>query len=152
MRSAGIYLIKNELVLCSSATTTVGLHCLIAPYVHLPEDANDAEIVAAINKVMDANQYKIPHPKQDEWSSLSKDHLKGLGLKTFKEEKKTPFCSLDDNRKSFIFSSKKKEKVGSGSMYIEDAITEISKEESNEKIAAALRAALDICKQNDDTP
>ena len=152
MRYAGIYLIKNKLVLCSSASSAVGGHLSVAPYIHLPEDANDDEIVSAINKVMDANQYKVPHPKQDEWSSRGKNHLKGLGLKTYKEQKEALHCSLADNGESFIFSPSKKEKVGLGSTFVEDALIEISKEESNEKIAAALRAALDICKQNNDTP
>jgi len=151
MRYADIYLIKNELVFCSSATTTVGLLLSIAPYIHLPEDANDDEIVSAINTVIEANQYKIPHPKQDEWTDFGKNRLKNLGLKSYKEEYAIALvCSVEENEKSFLFFPTRNEGARKGYTFISDSVIEISKKESNEKIAAALREALDICKQNDE--
>ena len=145
MRSAAVYQIKNKIIFCSSARTSETVGISIPPYIHLLKDASDEHIASAIGEIIQANQFDIPHPKQNEWAAIGKMHLEGLGVKSMSEiHKKAIYCLIEENHHNLIFTPSEKEGNNGGFLHVTKTAITVSITSQPKQIAEALRQALQI--------
>lgn len=145
MRSATVYQIKDTVILCSNAYTVAGVGLSIPPYIHLSKNASDEKIVSAINDVIDANQFGVPHPKQHEWGIISKKHLEGLGIKSMSAiYNKAVYCLIEENGNNLIFTPSKKEGTKGGFLHVPEMAVIVSMTSPPKQIADGLRKVLQI--------
>jgi hypothetical protein len=148
MRYAAIYKMKNNLVLCSNAQTTDGVSISTEPYVHLGKEVTALEIKEAIDKVITSNQYGIPHPKQNEWNTISKKHLEGLGVKSISElHKKANYCSIIEDDKVLTFCPTINAGNIGGYTFVFEKKISVSYDASPVEIFTALEKALRISEE-----
>ncbi|WP_207516004.1 hypothetical protein [Longitalea luteola] len=143
MRYASVYKTNKVLIFCSNAQTTEGVNLSIPPYIHLEKDANAVDVTNAINKVIEGNQFNVPHPKHNEWEEISQKHLAGLGIKSLSMlHKKAIYCSIYEDSETLIFYPARNAGQTRGYEFISDMHIKVPMNASADRIFAALQETL----------
>ena len=144
MRFGSIYQTQEKLILCSNATTVDGVGISASPYIHLPIDATDKQIVSAVIEIIETNKFGVAHPAQNEWRAITKQHFELLGIKPNSVmNKQMIHCRIQEKENGFLFIPTKKEGIN-GYLHIPEMALTVSRISKPEQIATTLKEALQI--------
>ena len=106
MKTGSIYKIKNKgYIIFGSSTTVGGFSIASEPFINIPEDKVNSDIIANAIKASLCNDdtKKVPDPTN--WPEFNKKFLQNIGLKSLKElDSPTTKCvSISENKGEIFF-------------------------------------------------